>query len=65
MNKFIVDDDSIVSGLDDQYIYLQDPEIGMLRKIKRDDFMRVWFDFEGEYLEPEELIVRQLIAIHK
>lgn len=52
-------------GLDDKFIYLQDPEIGKIRKIKRSDFMRVWFDFKGEYLKPNELIVRQLIAVYK
>ena len=56
---------SVVCGLDDKFIYLQDPEIGKIRKIKRDDFMRVWFDFSGEYIKVEELIVRQIIAIYK
>jgi len=56
---------SVVMGLDGNFIYLQDPELGAMRKIKRDDFMRVWFDFKGEFLKPNELIVRRIIAIHK
>lgn len=56
---------SVVVGLDEQYIYLQDPELGKLRKIPRDDFMKVWFDFKGEYINPNELIIRQIIAIYK
>lgn len=56
---------SVVCGLDDRFIYLQDPEIGRIRKIKKDDFTRVWFDFKGEYVKPKELIVRQIIAIYK
>ena len=56
---------SVVIGLDDEYIYLQDPEIGGERKIKRENFMKVWFDFTGYYLKPEELVLRQLIAIYK
>ena len=56
---------SVVMGLDDKFIYLQDPELGTMRKINRGDFMRVWFDFEGEYLKPNELIIRQIIAIYK
>ncbi len=56
---------SVVVGLDDGFIYLQDPEIGKLRQIERNDFMRVWFDFRGEYIKPEELIIRQIIAIYK
>lgn len=56
---------SVVVGLDDEFIYLQDPEIGKLRKIDREDFMKVWFDFSGKYISPEELIIRQLIAVYK
>ena len=57
---------SVVVGLDDEYIYLQDPEIGALRKIARDDFMKVWFDFRGEYITSwDEMIIRQLIAVYK
>ena len=56
---------SVVAGLDEEFIYLQDPEIGKLRKIDQKDFMKVWFDFTGKYIDPNELIVRQLIAIYK
>ena len=56
---------SVVMGLDDEFIYLQDPELGSMRKITRNDFMRVWFDFKGEYLKPNELIIRQIIAVYK
>lgn len=54
---------SVVAGLDDKHIYLQDPEIGRIRKLERDDFMRVWFDFKGNYIKPKELIIRQMIII--
>ena len=56
---------SVVVGLDDEFIYLQDPEIGKLRKIERDDFMKVCFDFTGEYIKSDELTIRQIIAITK
>lgn len=57
---------SVVVGLDDEYIYLQDPEIGKLRQIARDDFMKVWFDFTGKQINSwDEMIIRQLIAIQK
>lgn len=55
---------SVVAGLDEKHIYLQDPEIGKIRKIKRNDFMKVWFDFKGEHIKPNELIIRQIIAIY-
>lgn len=57
---------SVVADIDDQYIHLQDPEIGKLRKIKRDDFFRVWFDFKGSHITSwEDMIIRQIIAIYK
>ncbi len=56
---------SVVCGLDEENIYLQDPEIGGMRKLDREDFMTVWFDFAGMYIKPEELIIRQLIAIYR
>lgn len=57
---------SVVMGLDKNNIYLQDPEIGKMRTIDRDDFMVVWFDFTGERIDSwDEMIVRQLIAIYK
>ena len=34
---------SVVVGIDKENIYLQDPEIGKLRTISRDDFMKVWW----------------------
>lgn len=55
---------SIVVGLDNESIYLQDPEIGGLRKINKDDFLTVWFDYEGEFMESkEDLVLRQIICI--
>lgn len=56
---------SVVAGLDRTFIYLQDPELGKIRKIKRHDFLRVWFDFRGDYMKRGELIIRRIIAIHK
>ena len=41
---------SVVCGLDARYIYLQDPEIGKMRKLSREDFKKVWFDFSGKYI---------------
>jgi ABC-type bacteriocin/lantibiotic exporter with double-glycine peptidase domain len=57
---------SVVVGLDDEYIYLQDPEIGAMRKIERKDFMKVWFDFKREHFTSwDDMIIRQLIAIYR
>jgi predicted double-glycine peptidase len=57
---------SVVSGLDDKFIYLQDPEVGRERKIDREDFLRVWFDFSTDHIEKwEDMVVRQMIAIYR
>jgi len=55
---------SVVIGLDDEYVHLQDPEIGGVRKLRRDDFLKVWFDFRGKYITADELIIRQIIAVY-
>lgn len=56
---------SVVMGLDEKYIYLQDPEIGTMRTISRDDFLRVWFDFKNTHITSwNDMIIRQLIAIY-
>lgn len=55
---------SVVVGLDADKIYLQDPETGGLRKISRNDFLRVWFDFPGAKItKPSDIILRQIIII--
>lgn len=57
---------SVVVGLDKNYIYLQDPEIAGIHKIKRKDFKRVWFDFEGNFIETKnDLILRRIIVVRK
>lgn len=56
---------SVVAGMDNDFIYLQDPEIGTIRKLAKGDFMKVWFDFSGQCITPEELIIRQSIAIYR
>ncbi len=56
---------SVVCGLDDRNIYLQDPETGNMRKLDKEDFMKVWFDFTGKYIRSNELIIRQVIAIYR
>ncbi|TSC78555.1 MAG: putative fusion protein (N:peptidase-C:desuccinylase) [Parcubacteria group bacterium Gr01-1014_29] len=57
---------SVVVGLDKKFVYLQDPEIGKIRKLAKDDFLRVWFDYSGEFLNsPKQMIIRQSIAVYK
>lgn len=56
---------SVVVGLDKDNIYLQDPEIGKMRTLDCNDFMRVWFDFKNDHITSwKDMIIRQLIAIY-
>ncbi|PIS18220.1 hypothetical protein COT54_00475 [Candidatus Collierbacteria bacterium CG09_land_8_20_14_0_10_46_12] len=57
---------SVVVDLDSENIYLQDPEIGHLRAMRRAKFQRVWFDFPGDYIDKQEkLTIRRMIVIVK
>jgi ABC-type bacteriocin/lantibiotic exporter with double-glycine peptidase domain len=57
---------SVVVGLDKNFIYLQDPEIAGVRKIKKQDFKRIWFDFEGDFIKNRnDLILRRLLVLEK
>jgi len=57
---------SVVVGLDEENIYLQDPEVGRLRKLLKKDFIRVWFDFTSDHIEKwEDMVIRQMIAVYK
>ena len=57
---------SVVVGLDKNYIYLQDPEIGGVRKILKEDFICVWFDFTSDHIKKwEDMIVRQTITVYR
>ncbi|OGE96445.1 MAG: hypothetical protein A3B10_04615 [Candidatus Doudnabacteria bacterium RIFCSPLOWO2_01_FULL_44_21] len=56
---------SVAVGLDNKNIYLQDPEIGAMRTIKRDDFLRVWFDFKRDHITSwKDMVIRQLITVY-
>ena len=56
---------SVVAGLDEIFIYLQDPEIGSLRTFPIEVFRRIWFDFRGSYLRsPKNLHLRRMLVIH-
>lgn len=55
---------SIVVELDENYIYLLDPEFGGIRKMLREDFMRCWFDWRTTpYITNwEDMVLRQCIV---
>jgi predicted deacylase len=55
---------SVVSGIDKENIYLEDPSLGHRRAMKRTTFQRLWFDFPNEYLKSKnEVIIRRMIVI--
>lgn len=57
---------SVVSGIDTENIYLEDPSLGHRRAMKLATFKRLWFDFPSDYLKSkDELIIRRMIVIDK
>lgn len=60
---------SVVVGLDNDNIFLIDPEDGKQRSIPRKEFMRVWFDWRGkesEFISKwEDMVVRGMIITKK
>ena len=56
---------SVVAGIDNENIYLQDPNLGHLRAMKLETFYRIWFDFPGDFLNKDNLILRRIIVIEK
>jgi len=56
---------SVVVDIDREYIYLQDPEIGRVRKLELGIFKKTWFDFPGEFIKSiKDLVIRRIIVIH-
>jgi predicted double-glycine peptidase len=57
---------SVAVGLDKKNIYLADPEFREIKKMPKDIFRRVWFDFPGPYLKNKNgLIMRRIIVFYK
>lgn len=55
---------SIVTKIDKEKIYLQDPEIKKIRIMDLVTFKRVWFDFPGDFLKTKEnIVIRRMIVI--
>jgi len=53
---------SVVYGLNRRDIFLQDPAVGQ-RRISRDRFLAVWFDFEDVFPQhTRDLLIRRLIV---
>lgn len=57
---------SVVIGIDQKNVYLQDPELGHVRTMKIKTFKRVWFDFPNEFLKSkDELVIRRMIVLSR
>jgi hypothetical protein len=55
---------SVVCGLDEQCITLQDPGIGRRRRLSRERFLSVWFDFKRvPPREQDDLILRRMVVV--
>lgn len=57
---------SIVVDLNNTHIFLFDPELGYIRELLKDDFMRCWFDWRSPYLVSwDDMIIRQTMVAYK
>jgi hypothetical protein len=56
---------SVVEGIDDDTILLQDPELGTLRSLKRTSFETLWFDFAELLPSRESFTLRRVLAFSR
>ncbi len=56
----------LIAGINSTHIWLADPEEGRIRKMTKDDFQRVWFDFDESILGKKSAHVRLrcMIIVH-
>ena len=55
---------SVGVGIDRKNIWLQDPEIGKIKKLDLETFKRVWFDFPGNFLKSKnQIIIRRMVVV--
>lgn len=65
---FLEDDGhfSVVSDIDKENIYLQDPDLGHVRAVRLDIFLRLWFTFPDKYMKTkEDLKLRRMLVLYK
>jgi predicted double-glycine peptidase len=56
---------SVVVEVKDKHVYLADPYTGYIKSLKINRFLRVWFDFEGEYIEnAKNIFLRRIIVVY-
>lgn len=56
---------SVVVGLDRRHIYLMDPNLGQVRKIKRMIFLGAWFQFHGDFMKTtRDLHLRRMLVVY-
>lgn len=68
VNWFSKDDGhySVVVDVDNENIYLLDPELGYVRAMRLKKFYRVWFDFPGEFIRScDDLTIRRMVVIYQ
>ncbi len=66
--EWFLDDDghfSVVVDIDRENVYLQDPDLGHIREMPKDVFLRVWFTYPTKYLKKEsDIVLRRMLIIH-
>ncbi len=69
MTKEKMKNEIIIIGAGAEYVHgeahLAKSLIKEAGTLKSEDFLKVWFDFKGKTIKPDELITRQIITVYK
>ena len=54
---------SVVLDIEEDSVTFMDPETSEHRTMEKEDFLQVWFDFEGAIPEFEDVVVQRIIVV--
>lgn len=54
----------VVCAINEEYVYLMDPEKVTMRTVPIDRWMNVWFTYPGERIAPEDLQMRSMLLVY-
>jgi predicted double-glycine peptidase len=55
---------SVVCAINEEYVYLMDPEKATMRAVPLDRWVKVWFTYPGEQISPKDLQMRSMLLVY-
>jgi predicted double-glycine peptidase len=55
---------SVVCAINEEYVYLMDPEKVMMRAVPIERWVKVWFTYPGEQISPQDLQMRSMLLVY-